>query len=83
MKYFLGALLACFVILFIINIVDLNRYVVRSIAIYDSKVTKKLKVCFVSDLHNYSCTPKFYEDIREGLMPANLKSFGKEIGKAS
>lgn len=65
MKYFLGALLACFVILFIINIVDLNRYVVRSIAIYDSKVTKKLKVCFVSDLHNYSCTPKFYEDIRE------------------
>ncbi len=65
MKYFLGALLACFVILFIINIVDLNRYVVRSIAIYDSKVTKKLKVCFVSDLHNYSCTPKFYEDIKE------------------
>ena len=65
MKYFLGALLACFVILFIINIVDLNRYVVRSVAIYDSKVKKKLKVCFVSDLHNYSCTPKFYEDIKE------------------
>ena len=52
-------------ILFIINIVDLNRYVVRSVAIYDSKVKKKLKVCFVSDLHNYSCTPKFYEDIKE------------------
>ncbi|MBP5529648.1 MAG: metallophosphoesterase [Lachnospiraceae bacterium] len=65
MKYILGALIACFVILFIINIVDLNRYVVRSVAIYDSKVKKKLKVCFVSDLHNYSCTPKFYEDIKE------------------
>ncbi|SDJ56379.1 hypothetical protein SAMN04487760_108131 [Lachnospiraceae bacterium G41] len=65
MKYILGALIACLVILFIINIVDLNRYVVRSVAIYDSKVKKKLKVCFVSDLHNYSCTPKFYEDIKE------------------
>ena len=65
MKYILGAIIACLVILFIINIVDLNRYVVRSVAIYDSKVKKKLKVCFVSDLHNYSCTPKFYEDIKE------------------
>ena len=65
MKYVLGAIIACLVILFIINIVDLNRYVVRSVAIYDSKVKKKLKVCFVSDLHNYSCTPKFYEDIKE------------------
>jgi predicted MPP superfamily phosphohydrolase len=65
LKYILGAIIACLVILFIINIVDLNRYVVRSVAIYDSKVKKKLKVCFVSDLHNYSCTPKFYEDIKE------------------
>ena len=65
MKYILGAIIACLVILFIINIVDLNRYVVRSVAIYNSKVKKKLKVCFVSDLHNYSCTPKFYEDIKE------------------
>ena len=65
MKYILGAIIACLVILFIINIVDLNRYVVRSVAIYDSKVKKKLKVCFVSDLHNYLCTPKFYEDIKE------------------
>jgi len=65
LKYILAALIACFVILFIINIVDLNRYVIRSVAIYDSKVKKKLKVCFVSDLHNYSCTPKFYEDIKE------------------
>ena len=65
MKYILGAIIACLVILFIINIVDLNRYVVRSVAIYDSKAKKKLKVCFVSDLHNYSCTPKFYEDIKE------------------
>lgn len=65
LKYFLGALIAVAVILFIINIVDLNRYVVRSVAIYDSKIKKRLKVCFVSDLHNYACTPKFYEDIRE------------------
>lgn len=65
MKYVLVALAACVVILFIINIVDLNRYVVRSVAIYDSKVKKRLKVCFVSDLHNYACTPKFYEDIKE------------------
>ncbi len=65
MKYFLGALIACVAILFIINIVDLKRYVVRSVAIYDPKIKKRLKVCFVSDLHNYSCTPKFFEDIRE------------------
>ena len=51
--------------LLIINIVDLNRYVIRSVAIYDGKIKKRLKVCFVSDLHNYSCTPKFYEDIKE------------------
>ncbi|MCR5848739.1 MAG: metallophosphoesterase [Lachnospiraceae bacterium] len=65
MKYLIGILFACFIVLFIINIVDLNRYVVRSVAIYDKKVKKKLKICFVSDLHNYSCTPKFYDDIKE------------------
>ena len=65
MKYVLIGVLVVLVILFIINLVDLNRYVKRTVAIYDSKVKKKLKICFVSDLHNYSCTPKFYEDIKE------------------
>jgi predicted MPP superfamily phosphohydrolase len=35
------------------------------VAVYDPKVKKRLKVCFVSDLHNYACTPKFFEDIKE------------------
>jgi len=65
LKIFIIVLAALIIILFIINLVDLNRYVIRSVAIYDKKVKKKLKICFVSDLHNYSCTPKFYEDIKE------------------
>lgn len=65
MKYVLIVAASVAVILFIINIVDLNRYVKRSIAVYSPKVKKRLKVCFVSDLHNYSCTPKFYDDIKE------------------
>ncbi|MCR4649654.1 MAG: metallophosphoesterase [Lachnospiraceae bacterium] len=65
MKYLIAIIISIAVVLFIINIVDLNRYVVRSVAIFDPKVKKKLKVCFVSDLHNYSVTPKFYDDIKE------------------
>lgn len=65
MKYVIIAIVVILIVLFIINLVDLNRYVKRTVVIYDSKVKKKLKICFVSDLHNYSCTPKFYEDIRE------------------
>ena len=65
LKYIIGALFAVAIVLLIINIVDLNRYVKRNIVIYDEKVKKRLKICFVSDLHNYSCTPSFYDDIKE------------------
>lgn len=65
MRIVLVVLAAVLLVLLIINIVDLNRYVIRSVAIYDGKIKKRLKVCFVSDLHNYSCTPKFYDDIKE------------------
>ncbi len=65
MKYFLIIIASFAVVLFIINIVDLNRYVTRSVSIFDNKIKKKIKICFISDLHNYYCTPKFYEDIRE------------------
>ncbi|MBR5027084.1 hypothetical protein IKX64_00600 [Candidatus Saccharibacteria bacterium] len=38
----------------------------------------------MSELGSTGDANKFYEDVREGLVPANLKSFGKgEIGKAS
>lgn len=65
MKYFLIGLASVLLVLFIINLVDLNRYVTRSISIFDTKIKKRKKICFISDLHNYYCTPKFYEDIRE------------------
>lgn len=65
MKYFLIILASLIIILFIINLVDLNRYVIRSVSIFDSKVKKRIKICFISDLHNYCCTPKFYDDVRE------------------
>ena len=65
MKYIIATLVICIIILLIINVVDLNRYVVRNVAIYDAKIGQRLKVCFLTDLHNYSCTPKFFEDIRE------------------
>lgn len=65
MKIFLGAIITVFVILFVINIADLNRYVVRRVAIYDSKIKKKMKICFLSDLHNCAVTDKFYQDMEE------------------
>lgn len=65
MKYFLIIIASLAVVLFIINIVDLNRFVTRSVSIFDKKIKKKIKICFISDLHNYYCTPKFYDDIRD------------------
>lgn len=65
MKYIIIVTISIIAVLFIINIVDLNRYVIRSVSVFDKKVNKKVKICFISDLHNYYCTPKFYDDIRE------------------
>ena len=65
MKYALIAVIAILIILFIINLVDLNRYVKRTVVIYDEKVKKRMKICFVSDLHNFACTPIFFDDIKE------------------
>ena len=36
-----------------------------------------------NELSNTGDANKFYADIREGLMPANMKSWGREIGKAA
>lgn len=65
MKYVIISLIIIFCVLFLLNLADLNRYVVRSVVIYDSKVNKRCKLCFLSDIHNFALTPKFYEDIKE------------------
>lgn len=65
MKYVIISVIIIFCILFAINLADLNRYAIRSVVIYDSKVKKRCKVCFLSDVHNFALTPKFYEDIKE------------------
>lgn len=65
MKYLIIALILVFVVLAVINFIQLNQYVVRNISIKDGKIKKNTKICFISDLHNFKVSEKFFEDIRK------------------
>ncbi len=65
MKYVIIIISVLALALLIINFIELNQYVVRTAAIKNSKIKDAKKICFISDLHNFKVSEKFYEDIKK------------------